>query len=796
MLLAAVLALVSCPPAGAQQGPAEPGGGEVDVRLEQLGVGNAFRPGDLTGIRLALMDRSDSPRAVAVRLHLEDADGDRPLYQRTVTLTPGQALGVWLYAKLPFEVGQTLNVTIHEAAVRETGEITVGRQIGGERLSTGAAVRTPPDWSLYAVIGDRALGLEQYGRTGPNQEDSITSHEVTRVVTGIPAAPAALPDDWRGWASYEVIAWTGGDPLAIGADAQAQAIREWVHRGGHLVVVLPAIGSTWESSANPFGDLMPSCQIIRREEVDLDAYRHLLTTPEFADRELPASAVVHTFRIREDTPVSDAAPIVTGPGGEPVVVRRLVGAGMVTVVGIDLRSRMLAPIGTLRADAFWHRLLGKRFDVLTTDQANTWGRQGGFLAQETLWADRQVSQVISKEKDAGFGILMGLVIFILYWLVSGPVGFGVLKKMNRAQHAWVAFVGASAVFTVVAWVGANTFRLKGTGADHLTIIDHVYAQGVQSARMWASVFLPEYGEMRLTVGAAEREGEWRQSLVPWEDPARLGAGSFPDARPYVIDVRNPGTMEVPSRSTIKQVRADWLGASGWGTPTPMGTDARPSLDASGRLSGRLVHELPGPLERIRVVLVTGQLTEEEAFRARARVDRSQRHDGLLLARAYAWSVDDWAPGDPLDLSQFAPGPAFDAAEYLESTLVPRRGFLGGTEAIAPDGRDFERLTFYGVLEPPDYGRPPGQAGLTRIGRRQAHFMDISKWFTQPCLIIYGELEDEASPVPLYVDGEACPTTGRTILRWIYPLSPEPVRFDGRIDGGGRVEPADAQEESE
>ena len=53
------------------------------------------------------------------------------------------------------------------------------------------------------------------------------------------------------------------------------------------------------------------------------------------------------------------------------------------------------------------------------------------------------------------------------------------------------------------------------------------------------------------------------------------------------------------------------------------------------------------------------------------------------------------------------------------------------------------------------------------------------WFTQPCVIIIGQLGEgtgkgsAASPVPVLIDGELLPTRGRTVVRWIYPLAANP-----------------------
>jgi hypothetical protein len=60
-------------------------------------------------------------------------------------------------------------------------------------------------------------------------------------------------------------------------------------------------------------------------------------------------------------------------------------------------------------------------------------------------------------------------------------------------------------------------------------------------------------------------------------------------------------------------------------------------------------------------------------------------------------------------------------------------------------------------------------------RSEAHGTDISRWFTQPCVIIIGHIVDAESPVPLTLNGDSLGTKGHTVVRWIYPLPESPPR---------------------
>ncbi|MCH7571742.1 MAG: hypothetical protein IH891_02370 [Planctomycetes bacterium] len=85
----------------------------------------------------------------------------------------------------------------------------------------------------------------------------------------------------------------------------------------------------------------------------------------------------------------------------------------------------------------------------------------------------------------------------------------------------------------------------------------------------------------------------------------------------------------------------------------------------------------------------------------------------------------------------------------------------------------EMLGIFQQLTPPTYLKLKGkQAPETLVASRTlGRELDLSAWFTRPCVIILGYLEDSPCPIPLRVDGKPPATApgSLTIVRWIYPL---------------------------
>ncbi len=786
-----VAAQDTAPPAAPGPAPTAPQEVSIDVASRGMfGVGSVVRPGDWAGVFIVINDAYDQPRNLALRVSLPDPDGDTLEMQRVIASTPGRDQGVWMYLRLPFSFvsGSLLTVSVHEVEGEAAGAQTrTGRTLSWTRVAAQNVIDSED--ALIGVAGRGMYGLEQYeltdGRARTASGQPRTWHESIRVISGI--APALMPDQWLGLAPFESLIWSDPPPRELGEspnDPRPRAVREWVMAGGHLVILLPTIGEAWFTPSNPLSDLLPAVTPRRVEGVTYDAYRLLLTDRESASIPMPDQQVIHVFDVDNSAPPTDAIPVINGPDG-PVVVRKLVGAGMVTLVGLDLGDPRLR--STLAADSFWHRLLGKRFDVLSTSEIEEVSKLGGggYLNETRVFVDGYIEPGIRMSGTAAAGVLLGLVVFAVYWIVAGPGGFGLLKLRGLTRHSWLAFVASIVLFSGVAWLGSRAARPTDRRATHVTYLDHVYGQEVQRARVWATIMLPTYEDQRIALTDDDERPDRTIAMSPFSGPSRTDAlTSFPDARGYVVDVRRPEEMTVPARSTSKSFQFDWLGVSrarGWGMPVPEpGNEPRVERAAGvDRLVGVLRHDLPGAMQNVRIVLVQRQATPAEL-----RKDRADGKDGVMPSVAYAWIVaptQEWKPGEPLDLAAVA------SLANSESGGVVGVGGAGGADApsrVDSLADDFHyAASLYSMLTPTKYKRQGGNfmsQAVIRPLRRMTHGLDLGKWFTQPCLIIIGEIEGEPSPVPIYGGAPGStreiPSSGRTVVRWVYPLTPNPPVF--------------------
>lgn len=788
---------LGAPPASAQTDVPS----EIQIEVERFGVGGSIRPGDWAGVRIRINDSAPKAREVALRLSPRvDPDGDTPIYQRDVTTNPGQWQGAWLYWRVPFWFDQTDVVVIsaHEAleagSADRTGAISVGaaptgRLLGQIRVSPKGY--SPADVGMLALVGNRPMSLTRYSVRNLGERWRPLGHELQELVT---MTPADLPDRWMGYAPFESIVWGGGEPGEVRGE-RAVALKDWVNRGGHLVIVLPPVGENWTNpSASELNDLLPRVTVRRREGVDLEPYRPLLA--DSRRPRLPKDTVLHEFIPAPDAARGEAIRVFNGPDNDCVVARRLVGLGMVTLVGIDLTHRVLLEQELPEADVFWNRVLGQRGDLPSAQEAEVIRTQN-FLSRSGVNFAGDIPSEIAKTRTAAAGVLLGFVVFVAYWLVAGPLGYAVLKRRDQVRHSWVAYALSALVFTGIAWGGATVIRPRKVEAQHLSVIDHVFGQPLQRARTWVSILVPWYGQATVQVatptpdGAAPGRGEGIDLAAAWESfqDAKVGVGAFPDSRPYVIDSRNPSAVRVPTRSTVKQWQLDWAGGPRWRMPVPVddageagpGAVLRLNTDRAVKalLIGKLKHDLPAALSDATIIVV-----QRQASLVRVGADGVEPRplgDNMICdARAYRLA-SPWPAGQILDLSVVTASTEIStlASKLMEHLLGSQAvsNFQGNQRANPGQTIEhLEALSLISQLEPPKR-QTSSNSSFPAASRAGGQGLDLGKWFTQPCVIILGAVgtanEPADTPTPIFVDGQRVPANGRTLVRWVYPLSDDP-----------------------
>jgi len=740
-----------------------------------FGLGGAVRPGAWAGVRLLLDHAGAEDRDVAVSWELADEDGDRVVARRNATLArqrDGQA--VWLYAALPARLGVDDRFSAR-CVDAETGELLAAAAFGPDPDRLAAS-----DDTLVAVTSGADLGLSDYGR-------HETTHAALRLVRGV--SLTTLPDRWAGLQAASTLIWTpdgGGDPAdpqQVG-EATLEAVREWCWRGGHLIVMLPAVNNTWFGS--PLADLLPvSANAARR--VDTDRWAE----PQWMGSlrpDAPETVSQTVFRVA-DGGAGTPTVLLRDAEDRPVAVAHRYGFGHVTLLGLDLTQAPIRQSGMPRGERrLWSRLLNLTAPVYTEAYVGAREKQRTFVPAAQLQRRPLGDFVGGRIAMTGTvsAFLFGAVVwFGLYWLVAGVLLQPLLKTRGRERWTWPVFAGVVLAFAGVAWGAAALVRPGAASLRHVSLLDVDANAGTSRVRSFVSVFLPDFGVTEVALGQPPVPGLPGTPHNLLAAPGMAGdaaAPGFIEPRSYAVNAADPHAAGLPTRATTKRLVLDYVGPTVRPTPglaQPFEVVARAPLaeGPGGWPVGELVHTLPGVLTNVTVVQARGEGFDRRGQRRPLppRVWRPQNAAGQ----------DAWAPGDPLTFS----GPVEDYRElvvplplYRADRDLTAEGYLGillsqekgaaaaVAGAVGPDesviARRFALMSFYDALPPPNFLKLdfPRDAAVGRGAVGPA--MDFTPLLQGRRLIVLGQLKSGPLPLALTIGGETPPSEGWTFVRVI------------------------------
>lgn len=766
-----------------------------------------------------------------IEWEVPDANGDVAENSRSLVLNPKQPATRWLYGRLPPDEGEDLITLIRVFEERDGQRV---RELASQRIKPGDAearslgVRIRDD--LIAVIGSSRCGLEGYESLTSFDGQTPSLNTATVIARGI--QPRDVPDRWEGLSGFQAIVWAEGSPAALTPES-AQALRSWVKRGGHLVIILPEAGNPWaigSASAHALSDLLPSVPPKRVDAVPVAALLPVLSksmtlrnenasTPiqVFAKESLDRGFVpLLTLPCPRNPETGELAPATGSLEGAIVAVQSLVGHGRLTVVGIDvdgLNKRRLQASELPQADAFWNRILGRRGDTPTALEFQQWrdadpsrlaNSQGNVFTVE----GGLISGRIGLRGQVALGLLGVLVLFGSYWVIAGPLSWVVLGRIRRRHVAWMLFLVVAAGFTTVAWGASRLLSTNDVRLQHVTVLDWIArgpgeppsdAPRLARATSWFSASLPGYGRTRVSVGGSPEE---RNLVGVWSPPPAGSSMTFPNPSRYEVPIEAPGSIDVPARATSCEFEAQWMGEIDpeWGT-LPASEGAAPitplvswNVDPRLSLRGALSHRLPGTLTNVTVIHIqpyrmpVPRLVDPPPKAGAAPILEDEKKppreiepSGEPSNYGRLMSFTTWKPGEPLDVSLlYDEGKSLLPSRTSSNSLVrsirdlyyveiARSNYLN--QANFSESQQLNLLNFYGMLQPPEYmARPEPQ--VAHVHRTFGRDLDLSPWSNRPCLIVVGYLQDSACPVPITIDDEVPESNGLTVVRCVIPLPVE------------------------
>ncbi len=410
-----------------------------------------------------------------------------------------------------------------------------------------------------------------------------------------------LPSDFRAYESVDAIFLTTEFDMS---ESVALAIRKWILSGGHLIV---SCGETTDRLlASPLGKwLQPQFGIPAT-----DYLQQTLDLTSLQNYVIGATALqtnrnpVTVMRMTSTQPA-----IVVGSLTGPLVLRNAAGAGMVTLVGVDLNRPPLS--SWISLSQCCELLL---FDTLVV--ARTGQVQGGSRISSTGVSDlstQLAAAVDAVPQEARWSTWHAMLLMLAFLAVVGPLDyFVVVRLLQRPRLTWLTFpviVGVACLLSVMASKGSASGAVSRAAAlvdlSHDGDVEHV------RSRTWGSVSTPETQYATLSAKHADWLNKGSDSSATTEQlswsgraediyggmyrPGGAGLGRQTSRRSDVSPAEFTAIPLIAGGSTSV------LAEQNSSTNAHRLFQSRLTLPASGLLEGTVVHQLPSALRNWIVV---------------------------------------------------------------------------------------------------------------------------------------------------------------------------------------------------
>jgi hypothetical protein len=278
-----------------------------------------------------------------------------------------------------------------------------------------------------------------------------------------------------------------------------QALREWVRRGGHLVV---SVGSDWLRVRDSFllapdDPMLPALPTGRERVSDLGALESYAGATKPITR--PGAPPAQVTKL-EEVEQRRGKVLIGATGTLPLVVRGSYGFGRVTVLALDVDQ---SPFDAWEDRALlWVKALDLRRQLADDSAASPGVAAAGRLYQNNV---SDLSSQLRKALEQFSGVTLipfGWVAFFifLYILLIGPGDYLFLKKVvKRMELTWITFPTIVVTVSVLAYYAAYAVKGNELRINQVEVVDVDQPSGLVRGNTFLTLFSPQNRDYDISV---------------------------------------------------------------------------------------------------------------------------------------------------------------------------------------------------------------------------------------------------------------------------------------------------------
>ncbi len=583
----------------------------VEVENVRVGFGERYKVGTWTPVWVQLRGGLDGFSGF-LELVAQDEDGTPTTIRQVVQVAPGGSQRVTAYARVGSLDSDfaTLRFLDGKSGRRVANDVVIGTLLGSKPPE-------PLDQIDYQVLElGRPAGVESiptlpgYNVNKTNMPGTVGRAREVAVVR-LQAIDDLLPGRWYGYDSVDVVVLDTNDKemMATLSAGRGEALRQWVGRGGHLVV---AASSNWQAvNDSPIGLMLPARIAGQTQVSPFDALESFTGgSHQVAFENTPAQAAK-----LEDIEARGGR-VIASTLSTPLVVRGPYGFGRVTLVGLDVDTKPFA--GWPDRALFWVKALDLKGSNAGVDAAKA---QARIISQQLSDLATIVRRALDQFQGVTlipFGWVAGFI--VLYILLIGPGDYFFLKKVvKRMELTWITFPTIVVTVSLLAYYAA--YLVKGTDlrVNKMDVVDIDLEAKRARGTSWINLFSPQNRDYSVAVVPLlpDREPSADPRVILPEPPGTevlLSWFGAPESGLRGMNTRNRGMgfggggysyAPLGKAEELEDVRVGIWSTKGfvarWTAPVPapesiLEADLQPV--GTDRLAGTITNRLPVPLKEV------------------------------------------------------------------------------------------------------------------------------------------------------------------------------------------------------
>ena len=455
----------------------------VEVENIRVGFQERYKVGTWTPVWIQLRGGIDGFGGY-LEVIAQDEDGTPTVIRQVVQVAPGATQRVTAYVRPGSQDPDfaTLRFIDGKSGRRAANDVVIGNELS----SKPPEPLSQEDYQILSLGHPAGLKMipDLPGFNANKTNNAVPGGRAREVVVAeLQTIDDLLPGRWYGFDAVDVVVVDTNDKemLATLSGNRGEALKQWVQRGGHLVV---AASSNWQAvNDGLLGEMLPARLNGQSQVTPFDSLESFTGgSHQVAFENAPARvAKLEDIEAR-------GGKVIASTLSTPLVVRGPYGFGRVTLIGLDIDTKPFAAWPD--RGLFFVKALDLKGASTAVDAQQAQRRIINQSVSDLATLIRRALDQFAGVTLIPFGWVAGFI--VLYILLIGPGDYFFLKKvLKRMELTWITFPTIVVTVSLLAYYAAYVVKGTDLRINKIDVVDIDLDSKVARGTSWVNLFSPQ-----------------------------------------------------------------------------------------------------------------------------------------------------------------------------------------------------------------------------------------------------------------------------------------------------------------